>query len=130
MSPRIAIRFLSDVRSDCRAKRGSTWADALFYRVESINRWFVLAVLLALWASGTSAASTPTLDVAQALDDPYLARAADMLEDASQALDLATVMALPDREWVPVRADVLPISYSRSAWWVRPQFTNSGDQME
>ena len=74
MSPRIAIRFLSDVRSDCRATKGSTWADALFYRVESINRWFVLAVLLALWASGTSAASTPTLDVAQALDDPYLAR--------------------------------------------------------
>ncbi len=102
----------------------------MFYRVESINRWFVLAVLLALWASGTSAASTPTLDVAQALDDPYLDRAADMLEDASQALDLATVMALADREWVPVQADVLPISYSRSAWWVRLQFTNSGDQME
>ncbi len=64
------------------------------------------------------------------VDDPYLARAAEMLEDASQALDLATVMALPDREWVPVQADVLPISYSRSAWWVRLQFTNSGDQME
>lgn len=85
-----------------------------------------------LWACAATAAevATPIVDLARSLNEPYLARSADLLEDTSQTLDLTTVQSLPESHWVPVQADVLPISYSRSAWWVRLKVTNSGDQTE
>lgn len=89
-----------------------------------------LGTLLMLWAISAAAERPQSLDLAKIVTDPHLASVSEMLEDPTQRLDLAAIMTRPDSDWQPVAADVLPISYSRSAWWVRLTVINTGEQIE
>jgi|GEM_PF-2617229 len=83
-----------------------------------LPRILSLGALLTFWAIYAAAEQPHALDLAKIVTDPHLARASEMLEDPTQQLDLAAVMTRPESDWQPVRADVLPISYSRSAQWL------------
>jgi signal transduction histidine kinase len=100
----------------------------LFARV---GAWLCLGLLLCLMKSGPAGAAQPvTVDMAQTISRLDLARDAVLFEDPGQSLELRQVLQLPLNQWQAVDSNALPLGYSRSAWWVRLAFTNSGQQEE
>lgn len=99
--------------------------------VARVGAWLCLGLLLCLLESGPAGAAQPvTVDMAQTISRLDLARDAVLFEDPGQSLKLRQVLQLPLNQWQAVDSNALPLGYSRSAWWVRLAFTNSGQQEE
>ena len=93
-------------------------------------RIFLSLILLLLgFGVGPARADAPvTVDLARTTSQLNLARDAVLFEDPSQSVDLRHILQLSSDNWRASASDTLPVGYSRSAWWVRLAFTNSGQE--
>lgn len=68
------------------------------------------------------------IDIARTPNIEHLARRVELLEDPSEVLNLATVLALPAERWQRNPYEVLNLGFRTAAWWVRFSLSNDSEQ--